>query len=167
MSDVVRVAAAALLAALCAVVVRKQVPELAILLAVCGGGLILLYCSGALEATVELLDRPSYLTERHATHRRPPVRRLAAFDRAITPALESSYASFLLRVLEETEGLSFLPRFLVEEPVRRGLLSVVEVSDLQAVMYEQIFYHREKWATREMEAFVDFCAMEEPAGPQE
>ena len=55
MSDVVRVAAAALLAALCAVVVRKQVPELAILLAVCGGGLILLYCSGALAA--ELLDR--------------------------------------------------------------------------------------------------------------
>ena len=57
MSDVVRVAAAALLAALCAVVVRKQVPELAILLAVCGGGLILLYCSGALEAAAELLDR--------------------------------------------------------------------------------------------------------------
>ena len=57
MSDVVKVAAAALLAALCAVVVRKQVPELAILLAVCGGGLILLYCSGALEAAVELLDQ--------------------------------------------------------------------------------------------------------------
>lgn len=116
---------------------------------------------------VELLDRPFYLTERDANYRRLLDRRLAAFDRAITPALESSYASFLLRVLEETEGLSFLPRFLVEEPVRRGLLSVVEVSDLQAVMYEQIFYHREKWATREMEAFVDFCAMEEPAGPQE
>ena len=105
---------------------------------------------------VELLDRPFYLTERDANYRRLLDRRLAAFDRAITPALESSYASFLLRVLEETEGLSFLPRFLVEEPVRRGLLSVVEVSDLHAVMYEQIFYHREKWAAREMEVFGDF-----------
>lgn len=112
---------------------------------------------------VELLDRPFYLTERDANYRRLLDRRLAAFDRAITPALESSYASFLLRVLEETEGLSFLPRFLVEEPVRQGKLTVVEVSDLQAVMYEQIFYHREKWATREMEAFVHFCDSESGA----
>ena len=60
-------------------------------------------------------------------------------------------------MLEETEGLTFLPWFLVEEPVRQGKLSVVEVSDLQAVMYSQIFYHRDKWATREMEEFVRFC----------
>ena len=111
----------------------------------------------------ELLDRPFYLTERDANYRRLLDRRLATLDRAITPALESSYASFLLRVLEETEGLSFLPRFLVEEPVRQGKLTVVEVCDLQAVMYEQIFYHREKWATREMEAFIRFCAPEAAA----
>ena len=60
-------------------------------------------------------------------------------------------------MLEETEGLTFLPWFLVEESVRQGKLSVVEVSDLQAVMYSQIFYHRDKWATREMEEFVRFC----------
>ncbi|MGN8966805.1 LysR family transcriptional regulator [Intestinimonas sp. HCP28S3_D6] len=112
---------------------------------------------------VDLLDRPFYLTERDANYRRLLDRRLATLDRAITPALESSYASFLLRVLEETEGLSFLPRFLVEEPVQQGKLTVVEVSDLQAVMYEQIFYHREKWATREMEAFIRFCAPEAAA----
>ena len=112
---------------------------------------------------VELLDKPFYLTERDANYRRLLDRRLAAFDRTITPALESSYASFLLRVLEETEGLSFLPRFLVEGPVRQGKLTVVEVSDLQAVMYEQIFYHREKWATREMEAFIRFCDSESGA----
>ena len=87
---------------------------------------------------VELLDKPFYLTERDANYRRLLDRRLAAFDRAITPALESSYASFLLRVLEETEGLSFLPRFLVEGPVRQGKLTVGEVSDIQAVMYVQI-----------------------------
>ena len=47
MSDVLKVAAAAIVAAVCAMVVRKQVPEVAILLAVCAGVLILLYCSGA------------------------------------------------------------------------------------------------------------------------
>lgn len=112
---------------------------------------------------VELLDKPFYLTERDANYRRLLDRRLAAFDREVTPVLESSYASFLLRVLEETEGLSFLPRFLVEESVRRGKLMELKVSDLQAAMYGQIFYHREKWPTREMEAFIGFCREEEAA----
>lgn len=113
--------------------------------------------SGSTHKLVDLLDKPFYLTERDANYRRLLDRRLAAVDRAITPVLESSYASFLVRVLEQTEGLSYLPWFLVEEPVRLGKLSVVEVSDLNAVMYGQIFYHRDKWITREMEEFVRFC----------
>lgn len=112
---------------------------------------------GRTHKLVDLLDKPFYLTERDANYRRLLDRRLAAFDRAITPALESSYASFIVRVLEETEGLSFLPWFLVEDAVRQGMLEVVEVSDLRAVMYSQIFCHRDKWATREMEEFVRFC----------
>ena len=72
--------------------------------------------------------------------------------------LESSYASFLLHVLEETEGLSYLPWFLVEDRVRQGRLSVVEVEDLHAAIYGQIFSHKEKWTTREMEEFVRLCS---------
>ena len=113
--------------------------------------------SGSTHKLVDLLDKPFYLTERDANYRRLLDRRLAAVDRAITPVLESSYASFLVRVLEQTEGISYLPWFLVEEPVRLGKLTVVEVSDLNAVMYGQIFYHRDKWITREMEEFIRFC----------
>ena len=106
----------------------------------------------------ELLDKPFYLTERDANYRRLLDRRLAASGRSVTPALESSYASFILRMLEETEGLSYLPWFLVAEKVRQGALAVVEVTDLQGAMYGQIFSHKEKWTTREMEAFVRLCA---------
>lgn len=52
MSDVIKVAAAGMIAAVCALVLQKHVPELAILLAVCAGILILLYCSGALKTVV-------------------------------------------------------------------------------------------------------------------
>lgn len=52
-----KVAAAALAAAVCAVVVRKQAPELGMVLAVCAGVVILLYCSGALRAAVGLMDK--------------------------------------------------------------------------------------------------------------
>lgn len=106
----------------------------------------------------ELLDRPFYLTERDANYRRLLDRRLATFGRSITPVLESSCASFLLRVLEESEGISLLPRFLVEESLKQRKLSVIDVRDFHAVMYGQIFYHREKWLTPEMSEFVRLCS---------
>lgn len=52
-----KVAAAAIIAALCAMVVRRQAPEIGLLLAVCAGVLILLYCSGALAAAAEFMDK--------------------------------------------------------------------------------------------------------------
>ena len=57
MSDMIKVAAAAVAAAVCAVVVRRQAPELGLTLAVCAVAVILLYCSGALSAAMELMDR--------------------------------------------------------------------------------------------------------------
>ena len=57
MSDIMKVAAAAIAAAVCAVVVRKQAPELGLVLAVCAGAVILLYSSGALQTAVELMDK--------------------------------------------------------------------------------------------------------------
>lgn len=57
MSDIIKVAAAAVAAAVCAVVVRKQAPELGLVLAACAGAVLLLYCSGALRSVVELMDK--------------------------------------------------------------------------------------------------------------
>ena len=53
----VKIAAAAIAAAVCAAVVRRQEPEMGLVLAACAGALILLYCSGALRAAVELMDK--------------------------------------------------------------------------------------------------------------
>ena len=53
----IKVAAAAVAAAVCAVVVRKQAPELALALTLCAVTVILLYCSGALTAAMELMDK--------------------------------------------------------------------------------------------------------------
>ena len=53
----IKVAAAAIAAAVCAVVVRRQIPELGLTLTICAGAVILLYCSGALTAAMELMDK--------------------------------------------------------------------------------------------------------------
>ena len=65
-------------------------------------------------------------------------------------------------MLEETEGLSYLPWFLVADKVRQGALTLINVTDLQGAMYGQIFSHKEKWTTREMREFVRLCTR--PAG---
>lgn len=57
MSGIIKIAAAAVTAALCAVVVRKQSPEIALALGLGACGLVVLYCSGALTAVVELADK--------------------------------------------------------------------------------------------------------------
>lgn len=57
MSDVMKVAAAAIVAAVCAVVVRRQAPEIGLALALCAGALIILYCTGAFTAVTSLMDK--------------------------------------------------------------------------------------------------------------
>ena len=57
MNEAVKVAAVAILAAVCALVVRRQVPEMALLLTICAGALVLLFCSGALGEVTGLLDQ--------------------------------------------------------------------------------------------------------------
>ena len=57
MSGVVKIAAAAVAAALCAVVVRRQSPEIALALGIGACALIVLSCSEALEAAMELADK--------------------------------------------------------------------------------------------------------------
>lgn len=57
MSGVVKIAAAAVAAALCAVVVRRQSPEIALALGIGACALIVLSCDRALTAVVELADK--------------------------------------------------------------------------------------------------------------
>ena len=57
MSDLIKVAATGMIAAVCAMAVRKYVPEVAILLSISAGVLILLYCSGALSSVKTFMDQ--------------------------------------------------------------------------------------------------------------
>lgn len=108
----------------------------------------------------QLLDKPFFLTEREANYHRVLDRYLATQNKVLTPFLEISDVSFIIKMLETTRGLSFLPWFAVEESVRQGRLSVLDVTDLHVSMYRQIFYHKAKWKTREMDEFARLAAMD-------
>lgn len=112
----------------------------------------------------DLLAEPFFLTEKNANYRRALDRHLASKGMVLSPALEISNTEFIIKMLERDKGVSFLPHFAVRESVERGQLSVLDVTDFRASMYRQIFYHRDKWKTKEMDEFIRLAALDSAAG---
>ena len=110
--------------------------------------------------TEELVQYPFFLTEQD-NYRRVLNRRLAARRCILTPSLECSDTSFLIRMLEIDRGVSFLPWYAVESSVRQGKLVRLSVADCYISLYRQSFCHKEKWRTREMDEFVRFAEQED------
>ena len=110
--------------------------------------------------TEELVQYPFFLTEQD-NYLRVLNRRLAARRCILTPSLECSDTSFLIRMLEIDRGVSFLPWYAVESSVRQGKLVRLSVADCYISLYRQIFCHKEKWRTREMDEFVRFAEQED------
>ena len=57
-------------------------------------------------------------------------------------------------MLKNNSGLSLLPEFSVRNEVENGELSILPVEDFHMRIWRQILYHKDKWITREMEAFI-------------
>ena len=96
--------------------------------------------------------------KRQANYRRTFDRFLASRQIELTPSLEISDTSFIIKMLERSSGISLLPRFAVAEPASRGDLRILEVSDFRLTMYRQMFYHKDKCCTREMDAFIQLAS---------
>lgn len=108
-----------------------------------------------------LLGEPFFLTEKNANYRQALDHHLSYKRLSLNPLLESSDTAFIIMMLEQNEGLSFLPYFAVQKYVESGRLCLLDVRDVDITMYRQIFYHKSKYRTREMEKFIDLAMMNE------
>lgn len=102
----------------------------------------------------DILKEPFFLTEKHANYRQALDQQLALRRQSITPVLEISDTDFIIRMLELNQGLSFLPYFAVEQDIYKHRIITLNVKDVNISMYRQIFYHKNKFRTREMEEFI-------------
>lgn len=110
----------------------------------------------------ELLEQPFFLTEKNANYRQALDSYLASREIILSPFLEISYVEFIIRMIEENRGISFLPRFSVQKNAEKGTLAILDVEDFHTTMYRQIFYHKDKWKTKEMEEFIRLAKMNLP-----
>ena len=106
----------------------------------------------------DILEEPFFLTERNANYRQALDQQLALRRQALSPVLEVSDTAFIISMLEKNHGLSFLPYLAVERDIRKGRIALLHVEDVKISMYRQIFYHKNKFKTREMEEFIRLAA---------
>lgn len=111
----------------------------------------------------DILEEPFFLTEKNANYRQALDQHLALESRTLDPVLEISDTEFIIKMVERNDGLSFLPYFAVEKYIRSGRLAMLDVTDINISMYRQIFYHRNKYKTREMSEFIRLVAEAENA----
>ena len=84
--------------------------------------------------------------------------RLAARGLAIHPYIELGSASLLCQMVERGMGLSFLPEYIVCPALSAGRLARLHVPDCTVTMHRQLFYHKDKWLTPQMKAFIALVA---------
>lgn len=102
----------------------------------------------------EAAAHPFLLTEKDASYRFILDQYFASQGQKIEPFVEIGNTEFIIRLLKNNAGLSFLPEFAVKQEVDAGLLNILPVRDFSLRIWRQIFYHKDKWVTGEMDAFI-------------
>ncbi|MFW5630658.1 MAG: LysR family transcriptional regulator [Acetivibrio ethanolgignens] len=105
----------------------------------------------------QVIKEPFILTEKNASYRHILDQYLGAYDMEIHPFLESGNTDFLIKLLRTDTGISFLPKFTVQSRIDAGTLAEVKVTDFNMRIWRQIVYHKDKWVTREMMAFLELA----------
>ena len=103
----------------------------------------------------EVLASQFILTEKEASYRRILDLTLNKSGREIHPFLQTRNTDLIITLLEQNRGVSFLPRLILEDRIASGVFSVLDVPGVAVKVWRQVFYRRNKWVTREMNAFFD------------
>lgn len=107
------------------------------------------------QIPVDLLcKKPFILTETNAPYRCELEHLLAERGLSIHPILEIGNTETIINLLKCGMGLSFLPRFTVEDALDQHILMELHTNLPRVHMHHQLFFHRGKWITPQMQIFV-------------
>lgn len=106
-------------------------------------------------ALPRLCSQPFILTETGAAYRYELEQMLADRELTIQPILEIGNTETIINLLKKGIGVSFLPRFTVEEELRSHMLHQIPTELPPVSMYHQLLYHKSKLVTKQMTVFMD------------
>lgn len=105
----------------------------------------------------DLIRQPFLLTEKGMSYRRLMDEKLAAQSLEISPVLETGNTDLICRMAEQGAGCAFLPDYATDRSVAAGKLVRLEVNDFEIEVWKQLFCHRDKWISPQMEAVMAYC----------
>lgn len=109
----------------------------------------------------DLIERPFILTEHGQGYRRVLDKELAKRSLEITPVLEIGRTDLITKLVAKSDMISYLPDFVTEELVAAGKLCYPDVSDFETEIWKQLIYHKNKWISGSMRAFIDYLKEKE------
>ena len=105
----------------------------------------------------DIVEQPFILTEKSMGYRRFFDRELAKKSMDITPVLEIGRTDIITKLLEENEDcISYLPYFTTDQKVKEGKLVYLDVCDMKTDIWKQLIYHKNKWISNSMKAFLEY-----------
>lgn len=104
----------------------------------------------------ELEKYPLILTEKNTGYRRALDIEMAKHSIELLPVLEISRTDIITKLICESDRVSFLPDFVTEKFVAEEKLVYLNVTDFDAHIWKQLIYHKNKWMSEALRAFIDY-----------
>lgn len=102
----------------------------------------------------DIVKEPLILAEHEAIYRRCLEIEAARLNIELIPVLEIESLEVIMRLLKMKMGVSFMPEFAMNEYVKNGELAVVNVECAPFNLWNQIVYHKNKFVSPQIEAFI-------------
>ena len=109
----------------------------------------------------DIADAPFILTEYGQGYRRVFDKELAKKSIELTPVLEIGRTDIITRLLVGSDMISYLPDFVTKPLIDSGELCYLDVCDMKPEIWKQLIYHRNKWMSKALKAFIEYVKEKE------
>lgn len=109
----------------------------------------------------DIINEPFILTEHGQGYRRVFDRELAKKSLEITPFLEIGRTDMITSMLTQSNMISYLPDFVTKPLIDSGELCYLDVRDLNIDIWKQLIYHKNKWMSKSLKAFIEYVKEKE------
>ena len=109
----------------------------------------------------DIINEPFILTEHGQGYRRVFDRELAKKSLEITPFIEIGRTDMITSMLTQSNMISYLPDFVTQPLIDSGELCYLDVRDLNIDIWKQLIYHKNKWMSKSLKAFIEYVKEKE------
>ncbi|MBQ6622907.1 MAG: LysR family transcriptional regulator [Mogibacterium sp.] len=107
-----------------------------------------------------ILSEPFIASDRDASYCLYLMEYLEEREIPFEPVMEISSTAAITQLLQTGFGVSFLPRFLIEDLLDKGKLAVIDTPSTGISVWVQLIRHKNKWVNPQMQAFMDYVCSE-------